>query len=286
MADRDYYQILGVTKNSTPEEIKKAYRKLALEHHPDRNKDKGSEEKFKEATRAYEVLSDPSKKQQYDQFGQAAFEQGAGGGNPFSGGGGPFTYTYTNGGDGQGNPFGGFTDPFDIFEQFFGGGNPFGRQQRRSVYSIQLEFMEAAKGVTKKVTIDGKTQTVKIPQGVNNGTRVRFDDYDVVVEVKPDSHFKREDDNVVTEEEISFAQAALGAEIEVKTVEGNVKIKIPAGTQPNTVIRLSGKGIHHVKGNGKGDHYVQVKVVIPKGLSSRQKELLREFDGSKKKSWF
>lgn len=288
MADRDYYQILGVTKNSSPEEIKKAYRKLALQHHPDRNKgDKTSEEKFKEVTKAYEVLSDPGKKQTYDQFGHAAFEGGAGQGNPFAGGQGPFTYTYSTGGDGQGFDFGGFSDPFEIFEQFFGGANPFGRaQQRRSVYSLQISFMEAVKGVTKRLSLDGKTQTVKIPAGVDNNQRVRFDTYDILVEVRPDPRFKREGYDVVTEEEISFAQAALGTEINVETVQGVVKLKIPAGTQPNTVIRLSQKGIPHVRGSGRGDHYVQIKVVVPKGLSNQQKELLREFDQSKKKSWF
>lgn len=295
MADRDYYQILGVTKSSSPDEIKKAYRKLALEHHPDRNKgDKVSEEKFKEVTKAYEVLSDPAKKQTYDQFGHAAFEQGAGqgpfgGGNPFSGQqqGGPFSYTYTTGGNAGGFDFGGFSDPFEIFEQFFGGGSPFGRAQRRSVYSLQIDFIEAVKGVTKRISVEGKSQTVKIPAGVDNGQRVRFGDYDVLIEVRPDRRFKREGYDVITEEEISFAQAALGTEINVETVEGSVKLKIPSGTQPGTVIRLSQKGIMHVQGRGKGDHYVQIKIVIPKNLSSRQKELLREFDSSKKKSgWF
>lgn len=291
MADRDYYQILGITKSATGAEIKKAYRKLALEHHPDRNKgDKISEEKFKEVTKAYEVLSDPQKKQAYDQFGHAAFDPSASSGpfgQGFGGQGGPFTYTYTTGGDGQGFDFGGFSDPFEIFEQFFGGANPFGRQQaRRSVYSLQIDFMEAVKGVTKRITLDGKTQTIKIPAGVDNGQRVRFDSYDILVEVRPDRRFKREGYDVITEEKITFPQAALGTEINVETVEGLVKLRIPPGTQPNTVIRLSQKGIQHVRGSGRGDHYVQIKITVPKGLSSRQKDLLREFDNSKKKSWF
>lgn len=301
MADKDYYSTLGVTKSASADEIKKAYRKLALEHHPDRNKgDKASEEKFKEVTKAYEVLSDPSKKQQYDQFGHSAFEQGAGqgpfggGGNPFSGGfggqSGPFTYTYSTGGNGAGFDFGGFSDPFEIFEQFFGGGgNPFGRAQRRPVYSLTIEFMEAAKGTTKKITVDGKTQTVKIPAGVDNNQRIRFGEYDVIVEVRSDKRFKREGYDVVTEEEVTFPQAALGTEMNVETIDGNVKLRIPPGTQPNTVIRLSKKGISYVNSaSNKGDHYVQVKIVVPKNLSSRQKELLREFDGApkKKSGWF
>lgn len=299
MANGDYYQVLGVAKGASEAEIKSAYRKLALKHHPDRNKgDKVSEEKFKEVTKAYEVLSDPQKKQQYDQFGHSAFEQGAGqgpfgsqGGNPFSGGfggqSGPFTYTYTSGGNGQ-DPFGGFSDPFEIFEQFFGGGNPFGRQQRRPTYSLTIDFMEAVKGVTKKISMNGKTQTVKIPAGIDNNQRVRFGEYDVIVEVRSDKRFKREGYDIVTDEEITFPQAALGTEISVETVEGNVKLRIPPGTQPNTVIRLSKKGIPYVNSSNKGDHYVQVKITVPKNLSSKQKDLLREFDGNpkKKSGWF
>jgi DnaJ-class molecular chaperone len=294
--NKDYYQALGVSKSASEAEIKKAYRKLALEYHPDRNKSKEAEAKFKEVTKAYEVLSDPQKKQQYDQFGHAAFEQGAGqgpfgGGNPFGGGfggqSGPFTYTYTTGGNGQGFDFGGFSDPFEIFEQFFGGAGPFGRAQRRPTYSLTIDFMEAVKGVTKKISVEGKAQTVKIPAGVDNNQRVRFGNYDVLIEVRPDKRFKREGYDVVTEEEVSFPEAALGTEINVETIEGKVKLRIPAGTQPNTIIRLSKKGIPYINSSNKGDHYVQVKVVVPKSLTSHQKELLREFDGSKKKSsWF
>lgn len=298
MANNDYYQTLGVAKGASESEIKSAYRKLALKHHPDRNKgDKASEEKFKEVTKAYEVLSDPAKKQQYDQFGHSAFEQGAGqgpfggGGNPFSGGfggqSGPFTYTYTSGGPSAGGfDFG--SDPFEIFEQFFGGGNPFGRQQRRPTYSMSIDFMEAVKGVTKKISMNGKSQSVKIPAGIDNGQRVRFGEYDVVVEVRPDKRFKREGYDIVTEEEITFPQAALGTEISVETVEGEVKLRIPPGTLPSTVIRLSKKGVPYVNSSNKGDHYVQIKITIPKSLTSKQKELLREFDGSpkKKSGWF
>src|SRR3989344_4633427 len=164
---KDYYETLGVIKSASASDIKKAYRKLALEYHPDRNKSKEAHEKFKEVTKAYEVLSDPKKKQMYDQFGHAAFEQGAGGQGPFRGGGpfggfggqntgqyGPFTYTYSSsGGDFD---FGGFSDPFEIFEQFFGGASPFGRQSRRPVYSLAIDFMEAVSGATKRVNVEGK----------------------------------------------------------------------------------------------------------------------------------
>jgi DnaJ-class molecular chaperone len=295
--NKDYYQVLGVDKNATDAEIKKAYRKLALEYHPDRNKNKDAEAKFKEVTKAYEVLSDSAKKAQYDQFGHAAFENASAGGyggsgqGPFGGFGGqngqygPFTYSYSS--NGGGFDFGGFSDPFDIFEQFFGGANPFGRAQRRPVYSLSIEFMEAVKGVTKRISIGGKTQTIKIPAGVDNNQRVRFGEFDVMIEVTPDKRFKREGYDIVTEEEITFPQAALGTEINVLTIDGEVKLKIPSGTQPNTVIRLTKKGIPYVNSSNKGDHYVRVKITVPKSLSSHQKDLLREFDGVKKKSgWF
>lgn len=295
MADKDYYSILGVSKNATDQDIKKAYRKLALQYHPDRNKgDKTAEAKFKEVTKAYEVLSDEQKRKTYDQFGEAAFQQGGpGAGGPFGGFGGfsgqqgPFTYTYTTGGNGNFD-FGGFSDPFEIFEQFFGGANPFStRAQRRPTYSLTISFMEAVNGATKRVNMGGKSQTIKIPAGVDEGSRVRFGDADVIIDVSPHPKFKRQGYDVVSEEEISFPKAALGSELGVETVAGNIKIKIPAGTQPDTLIRLRGKGVKILNSSSHGDHYVRVKVVIPKNLSSKQKELLKEFDDEpKKSSWF
>lgn len=293
MAEKDFYQILGVSKNASSDEIKKAYRKLALQYHPDRNKGKDATEKFKEVTKAYEVLSDSQKKQTYDQFGHAAFEQGAGfggGQGPFGGQTGrygPFTYTYTNPGGPTEFDFGGFSDPFEIFEQFFGGGSPFGARQRRSTYSLSIDFMEAVRGATKRVTINDKTQTIKIPAGVDDNSRIRFGDYDIVINVSPHHKFHREDYNIVSEHEISFAQAALGDVINVETVDGEVKLRVPSGTQPGTVFRLRGKGVSHVRGSGKGDHYVRIKIVIPKNLTSYQKELLKQFEEEKgRKSWF
>ncbi len=291
---KDYYSVLGVSKNASVDEIKKAYRKLALQYHPDRNKDKASEEKFKEVTKAYEILSDSSKRQTYDQFGEAAFQQGGpGAGGPFGGFGtqsgryGPFTYTYTTSGNQAGFDFGGFSDPFEIFEQFFGGANPFQRAQRRTTYSLSISFMEAINGTTKKVNMGGKTQTIKIPQGVDTGSRIRFGDSDVVIEVEPHRNFRREGYDIITEEEISFPKAALGDELEVETVQGNVKIKIPSGTQPGTLIRLRGKGVKMLRGSGHGDHYVRIKVTVPKTLSGHQKELLREFEeGKRTTGWF
>jgi DnaJ-class molecular chaperone len=293
-SSNDYYQILGVSKTATLDEIKKSYRKLALEYHPDRNKTKEGEEKFKEITKAYEVLSNEEKRKTYDQFGHAAFEQGAGqqgpfggGGNPFGGQYGPFSYSYSSNGGGQ--DFGGFSDPFDIFEQFFGGGSPFGgARTRRPVYSLTISFKEAVEGVEKQVTINGKSQKIKIPAGVDQGSRIRFGEYDIVVSVTPDRKFTREGYDIVSEKEISFAQAALGDELEVETVDGNVKIRIPAGTQPGTLVRLSQRGVPHVRGSGRGDHYVKVKITIPKKLTKKQKELLEDFRQEEQahKSWF
>jgi DnaJ-class molecular chaperone len=288
---RDYYEVLGVSKSASADEIKRAYRKLALEWHPDRNKSAGANEKFKEINEAYEVLSDPKKKQTYDQFGHAAFQAGTGGfggqGNPFGGAyrQGPFTYTYST----SANPFEGmdFSDPFDIFEQFFGGG--FGRaqgaRQRRDVYQISIDFMEAMKGVTKKIHIPKGSagggsieKTIKIPAGVDTASRIRFDEFDVVIEVRPHPFFQRENDNIIIEQEISFPQAVLGAVVEVPTIDGDIKIRIQPGTQPGTLVRLKGKGVPHVRGGGRGDQYVKMIIKVPSRVSRRQKELLEEFE--------
>jgi len=290
MAKRDYYEVLGVSKNASSAEIKAAYRKLALEWHPDRNKAANANEKFKEINEAYAVLSDDKKKQTYDQFGHQAFSREAGSGfagqqGPFAGQG-PFTYYYsTNGG---GSPFGDIgIDPFEIFEQFFGGG--FGRsagsRQRRQVYELSIDFMEAARGVTKEVHVprgqagDGSMRkTIKIPAGVDSGSRIRFDDFDIVVDVVADKLFKREGDDVIVEKEVSYSQAALGETVEVPTIDGDLRIRIQPGTQPGTLIRLRGKGIPHVQESGRGDEYVRIQLKIPTHLSRRQKELLSELE--------
>jgi len=294
---RDFYEVLGVSKSASADEIKKAYRKLALQWHPDRNKAANAHEKFKEINEAYEVLSDPKKKQTFDQFGASAFEPGMGNGaagqGPFGGGGfqqGPFTYYYQTGNGAQGqNPFGGaegfdFSDPFDIFEQFFGGG--FGRQTNRRAhpaYEITIDFLDAVKGASKEIHLprgeagDGSVKkTIKIPAGVSSGSRIRFDDFDIVVEVRPDKQYHREGDDLVIEQEISFTQAALGAVVDVPTVDGLVKIRIQPGTQPGTLIRLHGKGVPHVRSGGRGDEYVKITMNIPTRLSHRQRELLEE----------
>jgi len=298
---QNYYDILGVSKSSSQDEIKRAYRKMALQWHPDRNKDSNATEKFKEINKAYEVLSDPKKKEVYDQYGESAFQPGSSGGaNPWGAGGqaqggqyGPFSYTYTTSGGG-GNPFegvdfGGFSDPFEIFEQFFGGGGFGGRQRRQHpVYQIEINFMDAVKGTEKTTVINGKERTIKIPAGVGEGNRIRFDDFDLVISVRPDKVFKREGNDLIIDCKISFSQAALGDILEVTTVDGPLKLKVQPGTQSGTLIRLRGKGVPSVRGHGRGDQYVRPLIEIPSRLTNRQKELLQEFDdeGKKKHGWF
>lgn len=297
MAEKDFYQILGVSRSASQEEMKKAYRKLALEYHPDRNKSREAEEKFKEINRAYEVLSDSKKRQQYDQFGPTAFE-GGGAGGPFGGGfrqpfggaqgrQGPFTYTYSTGGQNASGfdfNFGGFSDPFEIFEQFFGGASPFGRA--KPTYSLTIDFMEAINGVEKKVTIDGKSKNIKIPRGIDNNSRIRFDDFDIVISVRPDPKFIREGNDIITQEDISMVQAAIGDVIDIETIDGKVKLKIPESTQPGALIRLRGRGVSYIRGKGRGDHFVRIRVLIPTKLRGKQKALLEEFEKESKKSWF
>lgn len=301
---RDFYDVLGVDKSASGAELKAAYRKKALEWHPDRNKSAEAEAKFKEINEAYEVLSNTDKRAAYDQYGHGAFEQGGGSpyGAPFGGqqGGfqqGPFSYYYTSGGQqGQSFDFGDFSDPFEIFEQFFGGSSPFGRQQKRVPrYGLSLSFMEAAKGVEKTVEIEGKRKKLKIPAGVDEGSRIDFGDFYVTIDVKPDKIFKREGADVFIDMPISFTTAILGGNIEVPTIDGNLKLKIRSGTQPGTMVRLSGQGIKHLRGSGRGDEYVRLLVSVPEKITQRQKELLEEFvyteqgrskDNNQKKSWF
>lgn len=278
---RDYYEILGVAKTASATELKSAYRKKALEFHPDRNKAADAEEKFKEVNEAYEVLSDPKKKQLYDQFGHAAFDPRSGfGGYGQAGQQGPFTYTYRS----SGNPFGGagfdvdFGDPFEIFEAFFGGASPFGRAARKPHYTLRIEFMEAVKGTERTIVHQGKEHTIKVPAGASEGTRIQFNDFDVSVDVKPHEVFKRDGYDIFVEQEIPFTMASLGGMVEVATVDKPVKLKVRAGTQPNTMIRLRGKGVPHLRGGGSGDQYVRLVVKIPEKLNREQKRLLEAFE--------
>jgi len=270
-AKRDFYDVLGVAKTASATEIKKAYRKLALQYHPDRNKSADAEQKFKEINEAYEVLADPQKKQAYDQFGHAAFSPGGGAQNYQQG---PFSYSYST--DSGGSPFGGFSDPFEIFEQFFGGASPFSREARIPRYGLTLSLLEAAQGVEKNVMIEGKRRKIKIPAGVDDGSRIKFPDFYVTIDVQPDRVFQREGANVFVNQEIALATAILGGTVAVPTIGGTVKLKIRAGTQPETMVRLAGRGIPRLHGFGKGDQYVRLRVKIPTRLSHSQKVAVRQ----------
>jgi len=280
--NRDYYDILGVPKTATAAEIKSAYRKAALQYHPDRNKEAGAEAKFKEINEAYEVVGNEEKRKAYDQFGHAAFQQGGfGGGNPFAGGygQGPFTYRYTTGQGG--NPFegmdmGGFSDPFDIFESFFGGG--FSRRPRKPVYSLEISFMDAVKGAQKTIEVEGKQKTIQIPAGADDGTRIRFTDFDLRLSVRPDPIYKRDGDDLYVDVKVSFHQAILGGDIMVPTIDGDLKMKLRPGTQPGTMVRLRGQGVTRLNTRGRGDEYVRIVVTIPEHVSREQREALQAFE--------
>jgi DnaJ-class molecular chaperone len=284
---KDYYEVLGVKKTASEAEIKSAYRKKALEWHPDRNKAPEANDRFKEINKAFEVLSDSSKRQTYDQLGHQAFEQsGAGSGQgagAYSYNQGPFRYTYTSNSQ-QGNPFGAdfgdFSDPFEIFEQFFGFRSPFAgqTQARRSAYQVNLTFDEAVHGVEKEFKINGKNKKIKVPAGVDNGTHIRFSDFDLIIRLSADKRFKREGQDIYLEQEISYPRAVLGGVCEVATIYGTVKLKVRPGTQSGTAVRLKDQGIVYPNTNKKGDQYVIYKIKTPERISGKAKKLLEELE--------
>ena len=297
---RDYYEILGVSKSASDDEIKKAYRKLAIKYHPDRNPgDKEAEAKFKEINEAHEVLSDKQKRARYDQFGHAGVGGASGNpfanGNPFSNGG--FNYNGQTFNFEFGN--GGVFD--DILGNLFGFGGP--RRPRRGAdyqVAVTITFEEAIFGTTKTVDNNGKALKVKIPAGIDDGMSVRIrgkggpapegstepGDLYVRVRVKPHKSLMREGIIILSEQKIDMVDAALGCEVEVLTVDGPITMKVPAGTQSGTPFKLSGHGVPFRADGDRGPHIVTILVETPKNLSRKQKELLEEFRSAKKRGIF
>jgi len=308
----DYYKTLGIEKSASADDIKKAYRKLALKYHPDRNPNdkKNAEEKFKKISEAYAVLSDPEKRQQYDNYGSEAFGQkfsqedifrgfdindilrdlgfgGLGGFTIFGGGGGGRGRRQTS------------TQRVDPFSEYYGEQQ---HQYRQPVqqkgedleYNLSITLEEAATGAEKKIALRQGNSTqelkIKIPPGISSGQKLRLPgkgspgfsggpagDIYLNIQVLPHPVFALEGNDIVTEVSIKFTQAALGTSIDVPILNGQSKrIKVPAGTQNNMRIRMKGFGLPHFKGGGKGDEYVKISVVVPKKLSEKQQELIRK----------
>jgi len=302
---KDYYKVLGIDKSASEEDVKKAYRKLAREHHPDvvSEKDKeAAEKRFKEINEAYRVLSDAEKRKMYDTYGTADPNQGFGG---FSGGQGrggqwgPFTYTYTNGGNGGNQEYGDF-DPFDIFESMFGfrgfGGQRAPRRGKSLYYQLNIEFKEAVFGVEKEIAVESGRVKIKIPAGARDGLELKFTgkgmpgpsgtpagDLFITLKVPSPKGFKVAGDDLYLISEIDIVTAALGGVVDVPVVDlsspdalGKAKLKIPAGTQYGARLLIRGRGMPRLHGHGQGDVMVQVVVVVPKKLSKKQKDLLEE----------
>ena len=283
MAEKDYYQILGVKKSATEEEIKKAYRGLAKKFHPDKNKgNKEAENKFKTISEAYAVLSDKEKREQYDRMGAEAFHFGGGGQNPFAG----FDFSQFARGARRGartsraGP-GGFTD---IFSDLFGGGGVEFEEMpvRGSDINAELtiDFRDAVLGTTMDLTVSGSHIKVKIPEGVSDRQTIRIrgkgtpgghgappGDLNVLVHVRPHPFFEREGDDIHIDLPITIGEAVGGAEIEVPTIRGPVKARTPPGTQGGQTFRLTGKGVKK-KSGGYGDQYYRVEIVLPRDAPS------------------
>ncbi len=299
MAKKDYYEILGVSKNASDEELKKAYRKLAMKYHPDRNTNKKeAEERFKELNEAYAVLSDKEKRKQYDTYGAEGFHQRFSQEDIFRGF--DFEDIFSNlfGGRGRRETRYGGGGGFD-FGDLFGGRGGFrdtGRAPQKGqdlLYEWPISLEEAAFGGEKKVAIpkDGRTEEilVKIPPGIPSGKKLRVagkgmdgrnggprGDLYLQISVKEHPFFVREGDDLIVEKEIAFSEAVLGTTIEVPTLEGTKKVKIPPGTQCHTKMRLKGVGVPHFQGSGKGDEYVKVIVKVPKRVGERTRKLVEE----------
>ena len=279
MPERDHYEVLGVSRNTSPEDIKRAYRKIAIKYHPDKNPgDKSAEEKFKEASSAYQVLSDPEKRKIYDLRGHAGVHD-----TGFQG----FT-SFEDIAANFGDIFGNFGD---VFGDVFNRGGPGYRTQRAADLQTKLSiaFDESAYGVEKRIQVNNRAITVKVPPGIKDGQTLRLSGQGesipggrasallVTIAVQPHPNFMREGLDIITQTSVPFTLAALGGKIRVSTLKGQVELKIPAGTQPGQQLRLRGQGINDSAGR-KGDFRVQIKVEIPRSLTKKQKELLQEFE--------
>lgn len=301
MQHKDPYDILGVARSASADEIKKAYRRLAKQHHPDRNPGNAAAEKrFKEVQAAYEVLSDPDKRAQYDRFG-------AGGPAPdFQNWGGP----QRHGGQNVHVDIGDLGDLNSIFEQFFsragvgGRGGSRARNGRRGVAVeeppgqdletvVDISFEEAARGCTRQLALGGGAATerieVRIPRGIADGQKVRVRGRgqpgyggrgDLIITVRVHAHpfFRREGQDIVLEVPLTFAEAALGAKVDIPTLDGSARITIPPGTSSGTRLRIRGKGLHDDRSGVVGDLYAQIRIETPRDLPPRAQELLRELD--------
>lgn len=280
---KDYYDILGVARNATDEEIKKAYRNLARKFHPDLHPEKKAEmeAKFKDINEAYGVLSDPKKRSDYDLTGSVSYEPGMGGGYPPPGGGVHFEDF------GFGN-IGGFED---VFSEIFGRGGRRGPRKGSDLeYSVTLGFMQAVKGSEVRISVPrrggSETITVKIPPGVKSGGRVRVPgkgesgdggpgDLYIITEVEPHRYFRRVDKDIYVDVPINIKEALLGADIQVPTIDGMTTIKVPPGIKSGQKLRIKGKGVYTTA--GRGDEYVIIQIAAQKAVDSRSKELIEEF---------
>jgi curved DNA-binding protein len=312
MEYKDYYKVLGVDRNATEDQIKRNYRKLALEYHPDRNPgNKASEEKFKEINEAYQVLSDPEKKARYDQLGASYKNYTQRGGSPGNFNWEDWFVQNPRGGNVRvevgdfGNIFGNenLGDFSDFFRSIFGGMTGMGSASRasRSPYAqatqspqtfqqnVPISLTEAFSGTTRRIDIDGNQKEVIIPRGANSGTKVRVSnaittgpnqpksDLFLRIQVADDPRFQRKKDNLYTNLEIDLFTAILGGEVKVPTLSGNVVLSIPSGTQPGQTFRLAGRGMPKLKEKNKfGDLMVKVNVKIPRHLSKEEKQMFLE----------
>jgi curved DNA-binding protein len=289
---KDYYKILGVERKASADDIRKAYRKLAMQHHPDKNPgDKKAEDKFKEINEAYQVLSDEQKRARYDQLGSAYSNFRTSGGRP-----GDFQWDdwFQQGASQRGyanaeDPFagGGFSD---FFRAIFGEAmrssarSQVDQQQQGYQQAVDISFQEAYEGTSRQLQTNGRKLQVRIPAGVKTGSKVRVAgagpeglDLYLIVNVTDEDKFERDGQNLYTTSTLSVFTLIIGGDTDVETPTGKVKLSIPAGTQTDQVFRLAGRGMPHLKNpNTKGDLFVKLKVQVPKYLSSKQRELLEE----------